>query len=698
MVHLSVFKCIDCGLFTYSIASSMKGQTAFCRRCGKTLSIRCTENENEYLPKGYKAFSTPENAIQYLITNGCPEEDFQKLLSNPTADSSNEIVSTKATQFSIRFCDKCGKHFYHLGSVKVCPEGHLIDINVPVKNRFIKEIDAMRECMRLNREIKTSRNIQTPDNEIAEDELTHSILFDGHLYSQDEILDFHERVYRTWSIKKIFTSTKEGNIGFTRAYLAYLNGFPDGSDYKRIYNTRRQILSNLSQISDWDQRFYFYLHRYKLIGENAPLCWRIGNKCVCYENVDRFVTCFLGRDIYNLTHDQMQLMINAQTKKYFFFPQNDSVDDEGELNDLRFTSLIMSHTSEQKLLYKDLNYPSLKAFIRKMNAFDDKICEKYDFIQTLLRHKFEGDVEFLISKIFNRAPFEIIEPDFSNLENIRLTDGDKYYLPELGDLKKLTPYLALCYYHCANNAGTLNVFQTDLGSDCYGLIASIKTIIEDAYKSQNSKTYVRKFAVLRLAFLSGIVEAIDGVSLELSNNQSLIGQINQFFNNESYNADGSEGSFEKLLSKAYILTLNASERNQAPFVYDGISRSLREHILAMSDNIDNLKRFWNSNEVQNFVNYVLNGSCDSTGYQSRDQIQEAIDDVYRQCSDIETRLNKKLEEINSKYVKTSSVAESAEILVQEPEQSRSTTKNKRTTSKKTTAPVETTSNNDDSDW
>lgn len=677
----------------------MKGQTTLCRRCGKTLSTRCSENENEYLPKGYKAFSTAENAIQYLIVEGCPEDDLQNLISNPTTDSSNEIVLNKTTQFSIRFCDKCGKHFYYSGSVKVCPErGHLIDMNVPVKNRFDKEIDAMRECKRLNRASQTTQNVQAPINETVEDELSHSILFDGYNYSQDEILVFHERVYRTWSINKIFTSTKEGNIGFTRAYLAYLNGFPDGSDYKHIYKSRRQILCDLSQIVEMDQRFYFYLHRYNLIEENAPLCWKIGNKCVCYENVDRFVTCFLGRDIYNLTRDQMQLMINAQTKKYFFFPQNDFVDDEGELNDLRFTSLIISHTDEQKLLYKNLNYPSLKAFLTKMNVVDDKICEKYDFIQTLLRHRYEGDVEFLILKIFNRTPIKIVEPYFSNLENVRLTDGDKYYLPEWGDLKKLTPYLALCYYSCANNDGTLNIFQTDFGSDCNGLISSIKTIVEDAYKNQHSKSYVRKFAVLRLVFLSGIVEAIDGVSSEISNNQSLIGQIKQFFDNESCGTEGSEGSLEKLLFKAYILTLTASERNQVPFVYDGISRSLREHILAMSDNIDNLKKFWNSNEVQNFVNYVLNGNGDNVGYQCRDQFQGVIDDVYRQCSDIETRLNKELDEINSKYVKTSSIADPLETVVSEPEHSQSKTTSKRTTYKKTVTPVENTSNNDNSDW
>ena len=698
MVHLAVFKCIDCGVFTYSIASSMKGQYALCRRCGKTLSARCAENENEYLPKGYKAFSSTENAIQHLLAQGCPENDLQNLIAEPSCNTSNEVISSKSTQYFVRFCDKCGKHFYYSGTIKVCPEqGHLIDVAVPVKNQFVKEIDAMRECMRLNRLNQSSHSEQQNLGETADDDLSQSILLEGYYYSQNEIHDFHERVYRTWNIKKIFTFGKDGTVGFERAYLAYLNGFPDGSEYKRIYKSRRQILSKLSEIADWNQRFYFYLHNYNLLGENIPLCWKIGNKCVCYENVDRFVMCFLGRDIYNLTHDQMYPMINAQTKKFFFFPQNDAVDDEGELNDLRFTSLIMTHTSEHKLLYKNLNYPSLKAFLKKMNAFDDKIGEKYDFIQTLLRHKFEGDVEFLISKIFNRAPFEIIEPDFSTLENVCLTDGDKYYLPEWRDLKKLTPYLALCYYHCANNAGVLNVFQTDLGSDCNELISSIKTIVDDAYKNQNSKSYMRKFAVLRLCFLSGIIEAIDGVSLEISNSQSLIGQIKQFFDNESSGADVSEGSFENLLSKAYILTLNASERNQAPFVYDGISRSLREHILAMSDNIDDLKKFWNSNEVQNFVNYVLNGNSNGVGYQSREQIQEAIDDVYRQCSDIETRLNKQLDEINSKYVKTISVAEPVETVAPSAEHSRTTPITKRTNSKKT-PPVESTSNNDDSDW
>ena len=118
----------------------------------------------------------------------------------------------------------------------------------------------------------------------------------------------------------------------------------------------------------------------------------------------------------------------------------------------------------------------------------------------------------------------------------------------------------------------------------------------------------------------------------------------------------------------------------------------------MSDNIDNLKKFWNSNEVQNFVNYVLNGNGDNVGYQCRDQFQGVIDDVYRQCSDIETRLNKELDEINSKYVKTSSIADPLETVVSEPEHSQSKTTSKRTTYKKTVTPVENTSNNDNSDW
>ncbi len=698
-VYLSAFKCTECNMFSYSIATSPRGQTATCRKCGKPLNTRCVAGENTYLPNGSKPFGSLESANkqleEILIAEGCSAGEIEHVFGISNVDDDNSLMSRNL--YLIRFCEKCDSYFLCPSDAKLCHNGHLIDVSVPATAQFTKQIDAIRKCASLNKTHASKK--ETPSNDPHE-EVSMGITFMGRYYSQDEVIGFHDRVYRLWNTAKLFATNSEGELNFTRDYLAYLNGFKDGTEYKRIYKSRRQILSELSNISNPDERFYFYLHQNNLLGDNPPLCWKVGNKCVCYESVDSFITCFLTRDIYNLNRSQMQVMVNNQTKRFFFFADESDTDCDGELNELRFATLILEHTPEKKLLYKTLNYNSLDTFIRHLNRYDGKINERYDFIRALVQHRFDDSVSRLIISIFNCQGYDLVEPSISDLDNIGLTDGDQNYLPEWNDRAILLPYLELCAYHSRANEGQLNVFQLDFGSSCDELISNARDVISEAYRNQTSRTSMRKFAVLRLGFLSGIIESIDGVSMEISSDQNIIGVLKKFFDEQANGKDSTEGSFDNLLSQAYIRTLSASERHLAVFAYDGMTQTLRDHVISKSDSFEELLRLWNSVETRKFVEYVLSGN-ETMGGSPKEQLTRSIDDVYKQCSDIEKKLNKKLEEINAQYIRT--IREVApDVSSDEEDTSQRTSVRSSVSSQKPTSPprqpIVNETNNDDSDW
>ncbi len=625
----------------FAIRSVSSKEPIPCRKC-KAMLARSGLQRN---------CGTLEDAIELMkqcyAEDGCTPEEISELVGGDGdgAEQTPAVVTeSRARQYFLRKCGGCEKYiFYHTEELRLCPHcKRAINTKVPPIGPFKTQIEAMRKRKELERSVPKKTGNESDD---VGERSASSISFRMRPYGQSMVTELHDAVYREWSIRTLFIFNDDGSIEFAPGYAEFLNGFDDGTVYKRIYKTRKTLLARLAALGDENAVFYSYLHENELLSERERrnLRWRIAGRTVVYSSVGEFIHCLLEGDEYDLEREELRTLINEHTKKYFFFPDDSSYDDSGELEELKLTSLIMESTSpEHRILFMDTEYPSLRTFKAELNLPDSHLDERYEFIEMLVKHRYDG-IGRLLELVFGTTDFEEcrIEP----LEGISVTDGDVSYIPEWHDLPWLIPYLTLCAYHNRINKQGLTVFNVNFGDSCDALIAQIRSIIFNAYINQgkNGAThFVKKFAVLRLCFLSGIFESIDGACYELSSDLNLLGRMNTFFRSEEAQ---NESSFSTLLMKAYLLSLNASERKKARFVWDGQTRSLDEHIMFLTSDAAGLRAFWHSTEVKAFVHYILCGNGDEG--EDTSELDAAVDELYKGCSEIEEKLEQQLAAINS---------------------------------------------------
>lgn len=669
--YIISFKCDSCNKFSYIISATLKGINTTCRCCSAVLTKQSASGENPHMPNGREMKASIESAearLKELLeieekavvdtvkasksVNGDKKDSQLKEVENQTelkkttsavSFSKNPIqkntTGASSVSYYIRRCRECNRYVILLQTDTKCASGHRLDVSKPPEYKTTKKIEALKKLAEFN------RAIAKPVDEKQEQPLVvkTSITWNLRSFSQNEVREFHEMVYRTWGINAIFKKSLNGALTFKKPYLGYLAGFEEGTVYKNIANNYEQIENNLMSAEDDNQRFYVYLHENGLLPRKIPLCWNIDGSIQCFNTIEDFVQTYLGRKSFNnLTKAQMQQMLNQYTMQYFLFPQDENMIGGIDSNELRFTYLIMSNTKERSLVYKNEQLGSVDQFVDSMDSYGIDMKKKLDFIQNLIG-SFDESSAHLINEIFKCDKYELQYATINSLEDAYITDNDKTLLPEWSKIPSLIEYLSLCVYKSKARGGRLRVFDVDFGDSCDTLIKTIKAIVNGAYKSNATETDKRKFAILRLCYFSGVLDCINGFTDMVYSENNIIGSMKTLFD------DKSQGSLAKIISEAYYICLDASERAQAKFLYNGRNYALHQHVNNIKNNPEALRNFWENNEVQRFISYIISGNG---GGSEIDEINKKIDDIYEQCINIESRLVGEINKINARYNET----------------------------------------------
>lgn len=194
-------------------------------------------------------------------------------------------------------------------------------------------------------------------------------------------------LYGDFAYDSVF-ETKDGETRFVKSFKTYLQGINNNEYFQMAKNIETKINRIGASLFLRSVKGAFYMFC-KCLLKNVPLVWKLNEKIVTYNNKENYVSALI-KEIDGGTQLDLSLLelfnelTCADNELFAGYDPND---------DMEISRLIYDNTNPKRFIYvsREENKASSfgSDFVSKLNMFDEKIEERYKFIEKIrLNSKF----------------------------------------------------------------------------------------------------------------------------------------------------------------------------------------------------------------------------------------------------------------------------------------------------------------------